>query len=902
MTDTTVAHCLDYYARHQAALFPIPPGQKNPTGIVSSFAKDCSSDPSRWQAWLAANPGCNWGVVAGPSRWIIVDIDTKAQPVEGETPEQATTRGREAAWTLWCDLCASWGIPVAAPQVQSARGGWHAYFKLPDDIDVATLRQPDAIKGRINIRAGNGFVVSAGSYFEGLPYILLAAPDVGPYPAPAALIAHCTRATAPRPSGAANVGTRDRGDVATLLRFLVEHNAFAAYEDWVGVGMALKLEFGDDGLELWALTHDGTVTADVEATKWQSFATDAVAGSQTLNTWLARAHSLGWRGSVRKAASAMFDAVARLAQNAGATLPPGAPGPATGGVPMLAGQEVLCEVARPVLADFLASTADTPNRPANPDFPTLPDACSGHGLFNELRDAIGRVFALVETPPVKAARFSDVLAILSLVHVDTFDTVCRRLRTAGVTLPDRKVKLAATALADKVERAFVHQDNWIFDAKGFIENDNSDNVAVFLGILALELRWNAWHERAEIRGGMPGGELHFPEWTYIDDAVVAKLRTRGNRTKTRFRPSKEFFWESLLALAHVNTFDPAHELLDECAREWDGEPRLMLWLSLTCGVPCDPYHQAVARNIVGGMVRRIREPGCKHDFMPVFFGPQGTGKSTLAALLAVNAEWFSDEIMLGDSSKELVLSLAGKSVVEISEMGMRGSTNPNHVKAMLSRQIDRGRVAYGRTVTARPRRNIFIGTTNDDEPLVDPTGNRRFLPIRVDKEIDLVWLRENIRQVVGEAAALHAKGDHFGIPRDVWAFAAEHQEAARSASDSETLLNEWFAPSPYSGAVNYILAADLVWLTQLAGWRHGGANSVRGALMKKLGFKQEKPVINGKRTQIWVRKPENIKPADIVKVGVRYMVSSGTDGRPNVVLRTPDVTQGGTLPPITGAR
>jgi hypothetical protein len=91
--------------------------------------------------------------------------------------------------------------------------------------------------------------------------------------------------------------------------------------------MALKLEFGDAGLELWQLAHDGTVTPEVEATKWNSFATEPTPGVQTLNTWLDRAHKLGWRGSVRKSAAALFDGVAQLAAATGASLPAGTPRP-----------------------------------------------------------------------------------------------------------------------------------------------------------------------------------------------------------------------------------------------------------------------------------------------------------------------------------------------------------------------------------------------------------------------------------------------------------------------------------------------------------------------------------------------------------------------------------------------
>jgi hypothetical protein len=52
---------LSYYAAIRAALFPISHGQKNPTGIIESFAHDCSRDPEQWTAWRATHPGCNYG-------------------------------------------------------------------------------------------------------------------------------------------------------------------------------------------------------------------------------------------------------------------------------------------------------------------------------------------------------------------------------------------------------------------------------------------------------------------------------------------------------------------------------------------------------------------------------------------------------------------------------------------------------------------------------------------------------------------------------------------------------------------------------------------------------------------------------------------------------------------------
>lgn len=311
MTDTAA---LAFYAAHKAALFPIPTGQKAPHGIVKSFKHDHSSDPAQWARWQAEHPGCNFGVVAFASQWIIVDIDTSG----GEA-------GQDEGWALWSELCESWGFPgPLSPHVQSARGGWHVYFAVPPDIDTSTLRQPDAIKKRINVRCV-GYTVAAGSYYDGTakgegsgPYLLN--PDApAPHPAPKALLDHCARAK--RTATVTAPGSRDKGDVAALLEWLNDHDAFDSYEDWCSVGMALKL-FGGEGKGLWALTHNDTVTPDVIETKWESFASAPTARSVTLASFLKRAKDLGWTGSVRPSAASMFAGVAEAAAASGAEITP----------------------------------------------------------------------------------------------------------------------------------------------------------------------------------------------------------------------------------------------------------------------------------------------------------------------------------------------------------------------------------------------------------------------------------------------------------------------------------------------------------------------------------------------------------------------------------------------------
>lgn len=789
---------LAYYAKHGAALFPIPAGQKAPFGIVGSFKHDHAKDPTTWKAWRSAHPQCNFGVVAFASQWIILDTDVK--PLEGQTAEEA----RNEAWTMRGELFSAWGLDRATlPHIQSARGGWHDYFKVPEGVDASQLRQPDAIKKRINIRCV-GFTVAAGSHFEGRPYLQLS--DASPHPAPAALVEHCTRGAA-RPLSTSLPGSRDKGDVSTLLTWLSERGAFEDYESWFQVGMALRLEYGDDGFELWDICHDNTVSPETAAAKWQSFATEPTADSVTLSTFLDRAHKLGWRGSVRKSTAAMFEGVA-----------------ASAGIPMLARGDTQAKAWAPILAAV-------PHAARLPEHPLMPD--TGHPL----RDAINAAI-----PAILAGGHPDALAVIEAVHPETAALV-------GTISP--AVKARAEALRQDAEHALAPSD-FTRDHKGSVEKDNPDNVRFFLSSLSIQVRFNSWLERIELQG------WKWPRWTPLTDSAVAALMTRAAQTGTRFTPAIEFFWRTVQALADENAQDPALELLSSLEKGWDKTPRLANWLAHTCGTPPDLYHQAVSNLIIGGMVRRIRQPGCKHDVMPVLLGPQGTGKSTIAKIIADmgqstlveidsrSAPYFSDEVRLGDESKEMVLSLAGKCLVEISEMGQRNATKIDDIKAMLSRQVDRGRTAYARAVTERPRRNIFFGTVNGDEPLSDESGNRRFLPISVPDALDLRWLSENIRNLVGEAAALHSQGADFSLPREVWNAATVHQEAARAQSDFEIHLEGWF-PTP--GPDGYVTAKDLTDLLKDAIGR-SLAPKQYGKTMRRLGFEQDQ---KSKVGRVWVR-------------------------------------------------
>lgn len=181
--------------------------------------------------------------------------------------------------------------------------------------------------------------------------------------------------------------------------------------------------------------------------------------------------------------------------------------------------------------------------------------------------------------------------------------------------------------------------------------------------------------------------------------------------------------------------DPVVEWLDSL--EWDGEHRVR---DLPALLDCEDneYNETVMWLTMLGAVYRAYEPGCKMDYMTVLVGEQGIGKSQFVRLLAHNPEWTTDNFNT-ISGDEAVEKIRGMWIAEMAELlATKRAKDVEAIKAFISCRTDVIRPKYGRETVQRPRRCIFIGTTNDSHFLTDTTGNRRFLPIECRQKANVV--------------------------------------------------------------------------------------------------------------------------------------------------------------------
>lgn len=245
-----------------------------------------------------------------------------------------------------------------------------------------------------------------------------------------------------------------------------------------------------------------------------------------------------------------------------------------------------------------------------------------------------------------------------------------------------------------------------------------------------------------------GGDL----WTDINDVTIrAILESPAGKKKPGygFKVSDRDLQGGVMLASMMNKYHPIREFLNKLT--WDGTPRLDSLLVRYLGCPDTKYHRDIIRISLIAAVTRIFEPGHKFDYAIIFEGFQGLGKSTFIRSLAMG-RWFSE--LHGDmsESQKMVEQMMGYWILEIPELAGIYRSEIVDAKAFISRTTDVVRLAYARRPMDYQRQCIFMGSTNDEKYLKDPTGNRRFWPAKVTvSTIDIRALIHEMPQVWAEA-------------------------------------------------------------------------------------------------------------------------------------------------------
>jgi predicted P-loop ATPase len=331
-----------------------------------------------------------------------------------------------------------------------------------------------------------------------------------------------------------------------------------------------------------------------------------------------------------------------------------------------------------------------------------------------------------------------------------------------------------------------------------------ENCFLVVSHLTAVPRYNAFSDRVEFNEAPPWGD---GSHVWSDD-MGRKLRAEIMR---EFGVSFELgvIHEAVRSVALYHRFDPQHDYLNGLV--WDKEAgRVDTWLIRLAGAADTPYVRAVSRKTLIGAAARALNPGCKFDTALILESATGRNKSQALAILAVRDAWFSDALAGNLRDKDAVVAVQGKWLVEVGEVEKLFRKNEAaELKSYLSRRIDTIRRPFGRVAEDLPRRFILIGTTNSEAYLNDPTGNRRFWPVKISK-FDLDALKAERDQLWAEAVAAYCAGESLVLPEDLWATAADEQEQRRAKDPWEDAIAEYLARDRQGHVLTRLHSRDLL--------------------------------------------------------------------------------------------
>lgn len=340
-----------------------------------------------------------------------------------------------------------------------------------------------------------------------------------------------------------------------------------------------------------------------------------------------------------------------------------------------------------------------------------------------------------------------------------------------------------------------------------------------LPALGQKIRYNELTGITEWRGE-PIEDTH-----YVDIQMIVE--------QANFQPNKSDIPISVDRVARDNSYHPVRDYLDGLV--WDGVNRLDRFLYFLFGTPDTQYERTVGVKWMIGAVARVYEPGCKMDNMLVLEGPQNIGKSTALQAL-FGRPYFTEMVNELRDHKKFMEQIAGKWVVEFAELSAIRRADVELVKAIISMQVDRSRMSYGKNPLERPRQCVLAASVNpkhDSGYLTDPTGNRRFWPIRCTK-IDMAKLVRKRDLLWAEALHRYKAGEKWWLDDDDALIAADEQSERMAVDLWADVLADTLVPGQ-----RYTSAQILTTMIKVPVDRLDGFMKTRLAdVMTSLGWKQ----------------------------------------------------------------
>ncbi|MBQ8486425.1 MAG: hypothetical protein IJ533_02115 [Prevotella sp.] len=281
----------------------------------------------------------------------------------------------------------------------------------------------------------------------------------------------------------------------------------------------------------------------------------------------------------------------------------------------------------------------------------------------------------------------------------------------------------------------------------------------------------------------------------------------------------------------VPNYNPIHEFLAGCGT-WNKHHDHIRQLARR--IPCrfkewpDLFHRWFLA-MVAGWLGRSRD--FANSVVPMLVGPQGCRKSTFCKLLLPHSlrEYYIDDIKL-DNAEQVERMLGRMALVNIDEYNAKTDREQAKIKRILTERDVQVRRMRSEQYTMTQRMASFIATTNERQPLNDPTGSRRYLCVQVTGTID-TETPINYQQLYAQAVCEIQQGEPYYMSREEETVMQQHNEQFQNLSTTEILLASYYQVATRSKN-HFIRAIDI--LTDLQTKSRGADRPNMAQLLKAL--------------------------------------------------------------------
>ena len=215
----------------------------------------------------------------------------------------------------------------------------------------------------------------------------------------------------------------------------------------------------------------------------------------------------------------------------------------------------------------------------------------------------------------------------------------------------------------------------------------------------------------------------------------------------------------------IELYDPINDWLEHLPK-WDGVDRVT---PLSQRVKTDYAEWTHLFHLwMRSMVAMWQGKGqlTGNALVPLLIGRQGCGKSSFCRILLPRdqREYYNDRINFKNES-DLNLGLTSFALINLDEFDKITQRQQIVLKYLVSTADLKYRPPYGKAYSSHRRYASFIGTTNDQTPLVDPSGSRRFICVVAEGNIDFQTPIE-YPQLYAQLVAEVARGERYWLTKD----------------------------------------------------------------------------------------------------------------------------------------